>query len=120
MAASEQREGPIPVEWRQTVCRILDSHDPDAIDATPQADRDWHSTYPYAWDYERDDAMAAALRDDGVTGLHITDMIPPSDTYAFWFTYQQTRLYGKIGLLPNGKIIIIFSSHRPRKGDERL
>lgn len=50
---------------------------------------------------------------DTVTGRHITDMVPPCDTYAFWFTFAQTKLYGKIGLLPNGTVVFVFSSHKP-------
>ena len=120
MSAIDSREVQIPAEWREAVCRILLTHDKHLIDSIPQADRDWHSTYPNAWDSERDDALAAALSNDGVTGLHITDMIPPCDAYAFWFSFQEDRLYGKVGLTPDGRIVIIFSSHRPRRGDARL
>ena len=64
--------------------------------------------------------MAQALDVENVTGRHITDMVPPCDAYEFWFHFERRKFLGKIGLLPDGRVIIIFSSHIPRKGGERL
>ncbi len=61
--------------------------------------------------------MAMALGVDGITGRHIMDMRPPCDAYEFLFFFEKRTVLGKIGLLPSGHIIIIFSSHIPRKGD---
>ncbi len=63
--------------------------------------------------------MATALDRDDVLGKAIA-MKEPGETYAFWFYHRSTQLYGKINLLPNGKIILIYSSHTPRKGKESL
>lgn len=72
---------------------------------------------PSAWFYERPEAIAKALDIDGIEGRHVTDMVPPCDAYEFWFYFEERKLLGKIGLLPDGQVIIIFSSHMPRKGD---
>ena len=82
-----------------------------------RARNEWEAAFPDAWDHQWNEALIAALAVDTAAGRHITDMVPPCDAYAFWFTYCQTRLYGKIGLLPNGTVIVVFSSHKPMKGD---
>jgi hypothetical protein len=62
--------------------------------------------------------MAKTLVVDRIEGRHISDMVPPCDAYEFWFYFKERKLLGKIGLLPNVQVIIIFSSHIPRKGDK--
>jgi hypothetical protein len=39
------------------------------------------------------------------------------ETYEFFFTFEGTTLYAKVNLLPSGKIVIIYSAHKPRFGD---
>ena len=60
------------------------------------------------------------MNSESIIGKHITDMAPPCDTYAFWFSFEERKIYGKIGLLSDNKVIIIFSSHTPRKGEDNL
>lgn len=107
----------IPVNWRKTVVDILRGGDKEKIYGTQQADRDWQAACPRAWDYERYEAMADALDNDEITGRYITNMEPKCDAYEFWFNFDKRKFLGKIGLLPDGKIIIVFSSHIPRRGD---
>lgn len=45
-------------------------------------------------------------------------MTPECDAYEFWFSFRERKLIGKIGLFPDGKVIMIFSSHIPYKGDK--
>ena len=52
--------------------------------------------------------------------LDIAHMEPPCDAYEFWFHFDERKFLGKIGLLYDGRVIIIFSSHIPRKGEQRL
>ncbi len=120
MSAIDEREVLIPQDWRDAVCAILRTGDDARILRTQQADRDWRHTCPDSWMYQRHEAMAIALELDGVTGRHITDMEPPCDAYEFWFRFESRKFVGKIGLLPDGRVIIVFSSHIPRKGEDRL
>src|SRR5437867_1522929 len=46
-------ESSIPEAWRTRVASILRSGDPNAIITTQQADRDWQSAFPDAWNYLR-------------------------------------------------------------------
>ncbi|MCX6969250.1 MAG: hypothetical protein NTV93_03730 [Verrucomicrobia bacterium] len=112
---------PIPRTWCDAVSKILRSGDRQLIDTTGQSDLDWEATFPDdAWDYVRFGAMSAALEKPDVIGKHILGMDEPGETYAFWFHHRAVQLYGKINLFPDGKIILIYSSHTPRKGKESL
>lgn len=113
-------EGPIPQSWCRTVAQILRTGDNDAIFTTEQADRDWGATFPDAWHYERFEALAAALETSGVTGRQIGTMADSGETWAFWFHFQRRKLYAKINLTTGGQVIIIYSTHPPRKGEDRL
>src|SRR5947208_2468861 len=110
---------PIPEAWRTRVASILRSGDRSAIITTQQADRDWQSAFPDAWNYQRFEAMAMAL-ELPITGRKILDMAEPGEVWSFWFGFSGRTLYGKINLLPDGKIIILYSSHIPRKGGANL
>ncbi len=109
-------EKPIPDQWRNAVIKVLRCGEKARILSTEESKNDWASTFPNSWLYERPEAMARALAVEGIMGKHITDMDPPCDAYAFWFHHEARRMYGKIGLLPNCDVVIIFSSHVPRKG----
>ena len=118
MSVSENPLGPIPAAWRRAVIDALASGDTERVVRVARARNEWSATFPDAWEYQWNEAFIAALEVDSITGRHITDMKPPCDAYAFWFTFDQTQLYGKIGLLPNGTVIIVFSSHIPMRGDQ--
>ncbi|MDD2707552.1 MAG: hypothetical protein PHV34_06035 [Verrucomicrobiae bacterium] len=113
-------EKPIPSLWRKSVCGILRAGVNDSIFTTFQADRDWAAAFPDAWDYDRFDAIIRALEAKEAGGRQIMDMDEDGETYAFWFHFRGKKIYGKINLLPNRKMIILYSSHTPRKGEENL
>ncbi len=116
MSTDEERLVSISAEWRTKVVAILRSGDKNSIQSTATSDTDWRAAFPNSWKYERHEAFAAALSED-IKGRHIKDMQPPCDAYEFLFAFEKRTVLGKIGLLPDGTIIIIFSSHIPRKGD---
>ena len=62
--------------------------------------------------------MADALEDTDVPGLHEPRMREEGETYAFWFFFENKKMYGKINLLKGGDKIIIYSSHPPHRGDQ--
>ena len=113
-------EGPIPQSWCRAVAQILRSDDRDAIITTGQSDRDWGATFPNAWYWDRFEAIAAALETSGVTGRQIGTMAEPGETWGVWFHFQGRKLYAKINLTTGGQFIIIYSTHPPRKGEDRL
>lgn len=117
MTADGTGPAPIPKVWRQTVSQILCKGDRTKIQTRLQSDHDWESTFPAAWDFDRFEALAAALEEETVQGRRINTMDEPGEVYAFWFDFQTRKLYGKINLLPPGDQILIYSNHIPRKGE---
>lgn len=120
MSSNKQQYPPIPPEWLRRVIDALKSGEPSRVFRRQNAIHDWYSTFPDSWEYQWNHALITALSMEGVTGRRIPDMVPPCEAYAFWFFFEKFKLYAKIGLLSDNKVIIIFSSHRPRKGDEYL
>ena len=113
-------EEPIPEQWRLGVASVLRSGDRNRIVTRLQSDLDWQALFPDAWDFERFDAMAEALEVQGVTGRLIETMAERGTTYAFWFSFRRVKLYAKINLDVDGRVVIVYSSHTPRKGEESL
>lgn len=107
----------IPDQWRLQVAAILRSGDDEKIVTTETSDLAWQARFPEAWHYDRFEALAKALECKGVKGK-IVAMAEPGDTYAFWFYFQSVKLYAKINLSPEGDLIVVYSSHTPRKGGD--
>ena len=79
---------------------------------------DWQALFPeFSFDYELFDVLANALDDPTLDGNPVTGMKEPGTTYEFIFRHKATPVYGKINLLPDNTAIIIYSAHRPLKGD---
>lgn len=108
---------PIPEQWKKSVSAILRGPK-NKIITTRQADVDWQTAFPNAWNNDRSEAMAEALEEAEVQGLHEPRMREPGETYAFWFFFENTKMYGKINLLKGGDKILIYSSHPPHRGEE--
>lgn len=107
----------IPKNWRDAVCRILESFEASRIVVTHRAKSDWEATFPSSFFFEMYSVLADAMKDDKLEGNRIYGMTPPGEVYEFLFMHQGRKLYGKINLLPDGKIIIIYSAHVPLKGE---
>ncbi|MDD5484187.1 MAG: hypothetical protein PHP98_11160 [Kiritimatiellae bacterium] len=120
MVNTDPNECRIPTTWRNSVIGALESDDKLRVIRKPYARHGWFSKFPDTWEHQWNNALIAALSNNDVIGRHITDMKPPCDAYAFWFTFDGVNMYGKIGLLSDGHVIIIFSSHQPRKGENKL
>jgi len=106
---------PIPKEWRETVIRILLTHDSRLIDWTPPARQRWERETFGAWQYEAYDAMTAALEVDGVEGNLTTSMPGQLATYEFFFHHSNRLMYGKIALQNDRLRILVLSAHRAER-----
>lgn len=63
-------------------------------------------------------AISEALEEHGVVGGRKV-MDEPTETYAFFFFFEKIKMYTKVGLMPDGTVVIVYSSHKPdvTKGD---
>ena len=110
-------DAPIPADWRQPVCRILSSHSLANILIRQRALRDWQALFPGAFTYELVDVFLEVLSNRTQTGRLVPTMNEPGVAYEFIFEHANRTLYGKVNLLPSGKAVIIYSAHRPLKGE---
>ena len=108
----------IPVEWRRCVCEILRSQDSRRISVVQRAMNEWYAAFPDTFPFELYNALASALEVDGVKGKRVTGMFPPGEVWAFWFMFRGRRLYGKVNLVEGKLCVVVYSAHRPLKGDE--
>lgn len=107
---------PIPSAWKTAVCRLLLTGDLRSIRVTLTARNDWASAFPDKWMQDLYGALADALSAPTIEGVR-RDMDEGGETYEFFFDHDDTNLYGKVNLLPSGKVVIIYSAHKPRHGD---
>ncbi|MBU4211299.1 MAG: hypothetical protein L6437_13385 [Kiritimatiellae bacterium] len=108
----------IPDEWKRKVREALDSGSPSRVIVRQSAVLDWDAAFPLTFRYEMLAAISDALDDPSVFGGRKV-MDEPTETYAFFFSFQAVKMYAKVGLMPNGTVIIIYSAHKPdrNKGD---
>src|SRR5690606_37245271 len=99
------------------VRKILRRPDGTSLIVKSRARVDWESTFPEIFEYERNEAIAAALKRPHLEGRRIHGMNEPGEVWAFFTIFQQRQIYTKINLLPNGNVIILYSAHPPLKGD---
>lgn len=107
---------PIPQVWKSAVCKVLSTCDERIIRMTLTARNDWQSTFPDFWRQSLYGALSDALSINGIEGVR-REMDEEGETYEFFFTFEGTKLYGKVNLLPSGKVVIIYSAHKPRYGE---
>ena len=107
----------IPSEWKNAVLTILRSGDEDSIIIKKIAIRLFNDLFPCAFTHDLLNALINGLGDDEIKGRQIFTMDEEGTTWEFIFTHQKEKLYGKICLTPDNKLVIIYSAHAPRKGD---
>jgi hypothetical protein len=109
---------PIPESWRVRVRAILDSGDlKKSVIVRERARMNWSDLFPNLFVCDLLTALSEALEDSNLIGNQVFDMDEPGQVYEFIFTYATRQIYSKINLCPDGKIIIIYSAHRPLKGN---
>lgn len=113
-------EVPIPDAWKKDVCTVLRTDDRKKILLRESARLGWFAAFPSAWVSNLYEAIEKALLEPCVIGRRILDMEERGETYAFWFFYERRKLYGKICLTPSRDVVILYSAHPPRKGEEEL
>lgn len=109
---------PIPDEWKRKVREAIDSGDPGRILVRLSAQKRWDDAFPLSFPFQMLAALAEALSDRKILGARKI-MDESTETYAFFFYYERTKMYGKVGLQPDGTVIIVYSAHTPDslKGD---
>ena len=113
----DQSVPPIPNQWRTKVAALLRGGKPESVLIKQRARRDWASLPFSPFDYELREALAVALDDPQVRGKR-HQMDEPGETYAFLFNYQSTRIYTKVNLTSADNVVIVYSAHRPLKGED--
>jgi hypothetical protein len=106
----------VPRPWRQAVIAALRSHDDERVRVTLAAQQDWAHTFPAAWPSQLAETLADALQDDQLTGRQVQTMREIGETWEFMFHHERRLLYSKINLRPDGRVVIVYSVHAPRKG----
>lgn len=102
-------------EWIKAVCDCLNSADRKRIVVRQRAILDWSALFPDAFLSDLYLALAKALKSSDLDAARVEAMSEPGDTFGFFFYYRSRKLFGKICLQPNGKVIIIYSAHRPQR-----
>lgn len=109
---------PIPETWRSAVRKTLKRGDARQIALTRRAWHEWQAQFPkFNFDYELFDVLANALDDPALAGNQVTGMKDPGTTYEFIFRHENQPVYAKINLFPDNTVVIVYSAHRPTKGD---
>jgi hypothetical protein len=110
----------IPRPWRSAVVAILRRG--RDIKIRRRAQLDWNALTLNPFDVSLFAALADALSSEGVKGRPVTTMAEPGETYEFVFDYDADHgtvaVYAKLNLQPDGKVVIIYSAHRPLKQDD--
>jgi len=108
---------PIPQEWRKKVSIILTTGRLENILIRKRAQDDFQSLFPGAFRMELLECLTKALAIESLEGRLVTGMKEPGTVYEFIFHHGQTAIYSKINLCPDGSLVIVYSAHRPLKGD---
>lgn len=108
----------IPEEWKRAVVAILKEGYSDRIAIRTRAFLDFQSLFPGAFPYEIHAAFIEYLTEPDIDGQRVYGMTPEGETYEFIFKHRKKDLYGKVCLTTDGRVVVIFSAHRPLKGDK--
>jgi len=108
----------VPEQWRTRVCFILDSGDYKNIVIRKRALTDWSALFPSLFTCDLLSALSEGLKNPELISNQVLFMQEPGETYEFIFIYEGKHVYAKINLSPDNKLIIIYSAHRPLKGEK--
>ncbi len=97
---------------------ILESGDKRRITVRGRVYRDWSDLFPNLFITDLYTALSDALSDAELNCQAVHGMAEPGEVYEFIFKYQKRSIYSKINLCPDGRVVIIYSAHRPLKGDK--
>lgn len=106
----------IPDNWKKAVTAILDKG-LERVKITLRAQQNFEELFPDTFNYNLIEVFADALRIPDLSGNKIEGMSPKGETYEFIFEYRRKLVYGKVCLREDGKLVVIFSAHRPLKGN---
>jgi len=73
--------------------------------------------FPDDFDCDLRDALAAAVDDSALKGRKVVTMEEPGEVYEFIFSHDRRKVYSKICLQEPDLVVIVYSAHRPLKGD---
>lgn len=107
----------VPEEWKAKVREVLSSDDRKRIQIRQRALTDWSALFPELFSYQLLEALCDALSDSELIGNQVFTMDEPGEVYEFIFSYKKRYIYSKLNLCPNGTIVIVYSAHRPLKGN---
>ena len=104
---------PIPDDWKRKVRAALGSGVRKRVQVRDSsATFRFLAKFPNAFRHQMLDAISAALRGPNVEGERKW-MDEPTETYAFFFEYERCPMYAKVGLMPDGMVVIVYSAHEP-------
>lgn len=111
-------EGKLPDEWRRKVLAAMrgDIAAP-RIFSTKQSRNDWEALFPDEFYSGLYDAVGTALEDPEIRVVEVLGMREDAEVYHFFLQHRRTKVYVKIGLTTDANMVILYSSHRPLKGD---
>ncbi len=103
---------PIPLAWRQAVCRALRS---GRSSFTKLGRQKWEHSFPGVFKAELEDDLVSQLTKPDPLGCPVQLDHPPGTTWEFWFRHQGCRTYGKLLLEEGDQRVLILSAHHPLK-----
>ena len=108
---------PIPESWRMKVATLLRDGKSGTVFIRQSARRDWASLTSCPFDMVLREVIADALVKEGIVGRK-HEMDEPGESYGFIFHFHNLPIYGKVNLTTAEEVVIIYSAHRPLKGEE--
>jgi hypothetical protein len=108
---------PIPQSWKEKVLAVLHSNNRAKIIIRERARINWSDLFPDLFTGDLLIALSEALEQPDLPGKQEFGMNEPGEVYAFIFTHSSRQVYTKINLCPDGTMVIIYSAHRPLKGE---
>ena len=113
------QNAPISKTWRTKVAAILWEGQAGRVFIRQRARRDWASLTSCPFDFALREVIADALEDEGLIGKK-HEMDEPGETCGFIFHFRNLAIYAKVNLTTPEEVVIVYSAHRPLKGEELL